>query len=195
MWRPLTGIMGIHCVGLSRVLLVPVLLSGLILLMSLRRNVRSEMESSINFFPSNFFFWLFFFPYFYMNRISITNLQGFFMQKDYKMFPPSVNWDNINWSTRRPQMDFPVQVLISNLTLCKIFRWNLLLHSVFFLTDIWCLWLTVCNLFVRGCGCYKAWKGYFYLQIPMFFFSLCTWICLFTCKHQLFQFTSKIHFS
>lgn len=23
---------------------------------------------------------------------------------------PSVDWDNINWSTRRPQMDFPVQV-------------------------------------------------------------------------------------
>ncbi|XP_054800569.1 sulfite oxidase-like isoform X2 [Prosopis cineraria] len=39
--------------------------------------------------------------------------QGFFMQKDYKMFPPSVNWENINWSTRRPQMDFPVQVKIS----------------------------------------------------------------------------------
>ncbi|KAG5082665.1 hypothetical protein JHK84_052703 [Glycine max] len=39
--------------------------------------------------------------------------QGFFMQKDYKMFPPSVNWDNIDWSTRRPQMDFPVQVKIS----------------------------------------------------------------------------------
>lgn len=38
-------------------------------------------------------------------------LQGFFMQKDYKMFPPSVDWDNINWSTRRPQMDFPVQVI------------------------------------------------------------------------------------
>uniref|UniRef100_A0A6N2K3L6 Oxidoreductase molybdopterin-binding domain-containing protein n=1 Tax=Salix viminalis TaxID=40686 RepID=A0A6N2K3L6_SALVM len=35
--------------------------------------------------------------------------QGFFMQKDYKMFPPSVNWDNIDWSTSRPQMDFPVQ--------------------------------------------------------------------------------------
>ncbi|KAF9601185.1 hypothetical protein IFM89_017133 [Coptis chinensis] len=38
--------------------------------------------------------------------------QGFFMQKDYKMFPPTVNWDNINWSTRRPQMDFPVQSVI-----------------------------------------------------------------------------------
>lgn len=34
------------------------------------------------------------------------------MQKDYKMFPPSVNWDNIIWPTRRPQMDFPVQVLL-----------------------------------------------------------------------------------
>ena len=32
------------------------------------------------------------------------------MQKDYKMFPPSVNWDNIDWSTRRPLMDFPIQV-------------------------------------------------------------------------------------
>ncbi|KAH9620796.1 hypothetical protein KSS87_012565 [Heliosperma pusillum] len=41
--------------------------------------------------------------------------QGFFMQKDYKMFPPSVNWDNINWSSRRPQMDFPVQSVICSL--------------------------------------------------------------------------------
>uniref|UniRef100_A0A7N0UA63 Sulfite oxidase n=1 Tax=Kalanchoe fedtschenkoi TaxID=63787 RepID=A0A7N0UA63_KALFE len=41
--------------------------------------------------------------------------QGFFMQKDYKMFPPSVNWDNINWATRRPQMDFPVQSVICSL--------------------------------------------------------------------------------
>ncbi|XP_015971927.1 sulfite oxidase isoform X2 [Arachis duranensis] len=41
--------------------------------------------------------------------------QGFFMQKDYKMFPPSVDWDNINWSTRRPQMDFPVQCAICSL--------------------------------------------------------------------------------
>ncbi|GER31346.1 sulfite oxidase [Striga asiatica] len=42
-------------------------------------------------------------------------LSGFFMQKDYKMFPPSVNWDNIDWSTRRPQMDFPVQSVICSL--------------------------------------------------------------------------------
>ncbi|XP_028771351.1 sulfite oxidase isoform X1 [Neltuma alba] len=41
--------------------------------------------------------------------------QGFFMQKDYKMFPPSVNWENINWATRRPQMDFPVQCVICSL--------------------------------------------------------------------------------
>lgn len=33
------------------------------------------------------------------------------MAKDYKMFPPTVDWDNIIWSTRKPQMDFPVQVL------------------------------------------------------------------------------------
>ncbi|XP_061999601.1 uncharacterized protein LOC133716996 [Rosa rugosa] len=43
------------------------------------------------------------------------NGEGFFMQKDYKMFPPLVNWDNINWSTRRPQMDFPVQCVICSL--------------------------------------------------------------------------------
>lgn len=41
------------------------------------------------------------------------------MQKDYKMFPPSVNWENINWSTRKPQMDFPVQVSLS-LFLCML---------------------------------------------------------------------------
>lgn len=41
--------------------------------------------------------------------------QGFFMQRDYKMFPPSVNWDNIVWSTRRPLMDFPVQCAICSL--------------------------------------------------------------------------------
>ncbi|KAL3720407.1 hypothetical protein ACJRO7_005255 [Eucalyptus globulus] len=41
--------------------------------------------------------------------------QGFFMQKDYKMFPPTVNWDNIDWSTRKPQMDFPVQCAICSL--------------------------------------------------------------------------------
>ncbi|XP_011098883.1 sulfite oxidase-like isoform X3 [Sesamum indicum] len=48
-------------------------------------------------------------------NIIAEECQGFFMQKDYKMFPPSVDWDNINWSTRRPQMDFPVQCAICSL--------------------------------------------------------------------------------
>uniref|UniRef100_A0ACD6ALS2 Uncharacterized protein n=1 Tax=Avena sativa TaxID=4498 RepID=A0ACD6ALS2_AVESA len=49
----------------------------------------------------------------WLDSISIIKeeCQGFFMQKDYKMFPPTVDWDNIDWSTRRPQMDFPVQNL------------------------------------------------------------------------------------
>ncbi|KAG5040004.1 hypothetical protein JHK82_012152 [Glycine max] len=48
-------------------------------------------------------------------NIIAEECQGLFMQKDYKMFPPSVNWDNIDWSTRRPQMDFPVQCVICSL--------------------------------------------------------------------------------
>ncbi|TXG54868.1 hypothetical protein EZV62_020124 [Acer yangbiense] len=48
-------------------------------------------------------------------NIIAEECQGFFMQKDYKMFPPSVNWDNINWTTRRPLMDFPVQCVICSL--------------------------------------------------------------------------------
>ncbi|KAG8366775.1 hypothetical protein BUALT_Bualt16G0002800 [Buddleja alternifolia] len=48
-------------------------------------------------------------------NIIAEECQGFFTQKDYKMFPPSVNWDNIDWSTRRPQMDFPVQSAICSL--------------------------------------------------------------------------------
>ncbi|KAF3327694.1 sulfite oxidase [Carex littledalei] len=53
----------------------------------------------------------------WLDRITIIEQesQGFFMQKDYKMFPPSVNWDNIDWPTRRPQMDFPVQSAICSL--------------------------------------------------------------------------------
>ncbi|KAI4387699.1 hypothetical protein MLD38_000111 [Melastoma candidum] len=53
----------------------------------------------------------------WLDSISINSeaCQGFFMQKDYKMFPPTVNWDNIDWSTRRPQMDFPVQCAICSL--------------------------------------------------------------------------------
>ncbi|CAA7404700.1 unnamed protein product [Spirodela intermedia] len=48
-------------------------------------------------------------------EINKEECQGFFMQKDYKMFPPTVNWDNINWSDRKPQMDFPVQSAICSL--------------------------------------------------------------------------------
>ncbi|CAI9111578.1 OLC1v1011835C2 [Oldenlandia corymbosa var. corymbosa] len=48
-------------------------------------------------------------------NIIAEECQGFFMQKDYKMFPPTVDWDNINWSTRKPQMDFPVQSAICSL--------------------------------------------------------------------------------
>lgn len=44
--------------------------------------------------------------------VTSEECQGFFMQKDYKMFPPSVDWDNINWQSRRPLMDFPVQCAI-----------------------------------------------------------------------------------
>ncbi|KAG0488192.1 hypothetical protein HPP92_007003 [Vanilla planifolia] len=53
----------------------------------------------------------------WLDRIDLIEeeCQGFFMQKDYKMFPPSVNWDNINWSSRKPQMDFPVQCAICSL--------------------------------------------------------------------------------
>ncbi|KAG6525447.1 sulfite oxidase-like [Zingiber officinale] len=53
----------------------------------------------------------------WLDKINIIEeeCQGFFMQKDYKMFPPSVNWDNINWFTRKAQMDFPVQSAICSL--------------------------------------------------------------------------------
>lgn len=43
------------------------------------------------------------------------------MQRDYKMFPPTVNWENIDWSTRRPQMDFPVQVFLSIINSFELF--------------------------------------------------------------------------
>lgn len=61
---------------------------------------------------SNFFFFARVFRILSLHSI----IQGFFMQKDYKMFPPSVDWDNINWSTRKPQMDFPVQVFTYSTT-------------------------------------------------------------------------------
>ncbi|CAA6667885.1 unnamed protein product [Spirodela intermedia] len=48
-------------------------------------------------------------------KIIKEECQGFFMQKDYKMFPPIVDWHNIIWPTRKPQMDFPVQSAICSL--------------------------------------------------------------------------------
>ncbi|KAH6766607.1 sulfite oxidase [Perilla frutescens var. hirtella] len=45
-------------------------------------------------------------------NIIVEECQGFFMQRDYEMFPPSVDWNNISWPTRRPQMDFPVQITV-----------------------------------------------------------------------------------
>lgn len=44
--------------------------------------------------------------------VSEIECQGFFQQKDYKMFPPRVDWDNIDWQSRRPLMDFPVTSVI-----------------------------------------------------------------------------------
>eukprot|EP00271_Cylindrocystis_brebissonii_P000992 TRINITY_DN11229_c0_g1_i1.p1 TRINITY_DN11229_c0_g1~~TRINITY_DN11229_c0_g1_i1.p1 ORF type:complete len:426 (+),score=63.60 TRINITY_DN11229_c0_g1_i1:662-1939(+) len=38
--------------------------------------------------------------------------QGFFVQRDYKTFPPWIDWHNVDWGSRRPIMDFPVQSAI-----------------------------------------------------------------------------------
>ncbi|KAF2316437.1 hypothetical protein GH714_041778 [Hevea brasiliensis] len=40
---------------------------------------------------------------------------GLLYAKGLQNVSPTVNWDNINWSTRRPQMDFPVQSAICSL--------------------------------------------------------------------------------
>lgn len=48
-------------------------------------------------------------------EVNANECQGFFMQKDYKMFPPTVDWDNIKWPSRRPLMDFPVTCVICSL--------------------------------------------------------------------------------
>uniref|UniRef100_A0A0D6QTF4 Sulfite oxidase n=1 Tax=Araucaria cunninghamii TaxID=56994 RepID=A0A0D6QTF4_ARACU len=61
----------------------------------------------------------------WLDRIEViaNECQGFFMQKDYKMFPPTVDWDNIDWLSRRPLMDFPVQCAICSLEdICSIER-------------------------------------------------------------------------
>ncbi|GKD71257.1 sulfite oxidase [Tanacetum coccineum] len=83
--------------------------------------------------------------------------QGFFMQKDYKMFPPSVNWDNIDWSTRRPQMDFPVQSAI-----CSLEDVNVGKYGKFHLEKEWSAFdpnITK-NVPVLSLACLIAIKGY-----------------------------------
>jgi sulfite oxidase len=48
-------------------------------------------------------------------EVNVNECQGFFMQKDYKMFSPTVDWDNIKWPSRHPLMDFPVNCAICSL--------------------------------------------------------------------------------
>ena len=115
------------------------------------------------------------------DRVYIAILQGFFMQKDYKMFPPSVNWDNIEWSTRRPIMDFPIQAFtwfyplfffLNNVCNYGSIRINmdLVCESVICWFRVNCFkanisWsilvdlLTVCNMLPGRHQCDKAWKG------------------------------------
>ena len=50
------------------------------------------------------------------NFLKLCLRQGFFQQRDYKMFPPWVDWNTIKWETRCPLMDFPVQVNVLNIT-------------------------------------------------------------------------------
>ncbi|WMV17660.1 hypothetical protein MTR67_011045 [Solanum verrucosum] len=82
----------------------------------------------------------------YINIIA-EECQGFFMQKDYKMFPPTVNWDNINWSTRRPQMDFPVQSAI-----CSLDDVSVVKHGKVVLAAIICFQITIKGYAVSGGG-------------------------------------------
>ncbi|GBG61513.1 hypothetical protein CBR_g21855 [Chara braunii] len=50
----------------------------------------------------------------WLSRVTVRSdeSQGFFQQRDYKMFPPSVDWDNIDWGTRQPIMEYPVQCAV-----------------------------------------------------------------------------------
>jgi hypothetical protein len=91
--------------------------------------------------------------------LTVTLNQGFFTQKDYKMFPPSVDWDNINWSTRRPQMDFPVQVYYS-------IHCSILFCSARFLDYLSSLTFdcVVCHLYAGRCRCYQGRKGELYFH-------------------------------
>ncbi|GAQ79127.1 sulfite oxidase [Klebsormidium nitens] len=54
----------------------------------------------------------------WLDRINILadECQGFFQQLDYKMFPPWVDWDNVNWSSRSSIQDFPVQLAVCSPT-------------------------------------------------------------------------------
>ena len=48
-------------------------------------------------------------------EVNANECQGFFMQKDYKMFPPTLDWDNIEWPSRCPLMNFPMNCAICSL--------------------------------------------------------------------------------
>lgn len=57
-------------------------------------------------------------------EVNAIECQGFFVQKDYKMFPPTVDWDNIKWLSRRPLMDFPVNCAICSLEDVSSAEWG-----------------------------------------------------------------------
>jgi len=57
-------------------------------------------------------------------EVNANECQGFFVQKDYKMFPPTVDWDNIKWLSRRPLMDFPVNCAICSLEDVSSAEWG-----------------------------------------------------------------------
>lgn len=57
-------------------------------------------------------------------EVNANECKGFFVQKDYKMFPPTVDWDNIKWLSRRPLMDFPVNCAICSLDDVSSAEWG-----------------------------------------------------------------------
>ena len=93
LWSLWMGIMDIPCMLLYLVLLVYAVPNGLILWVWLQKNAR---------FGDNFLLKVlvtFLFAHILMLLSFHSIMHGFFMQKDYKMFPPSVDWN-----TRSPQM-------------------------------------------------------------------------------------------
>ena len=59
------------------------------------------------------------------------------------MFPPRVDWDNIDWQSRRPLMDFPVQVLTTQETeglvimqMLHFHIWLCPIHNEYFESEI-----------------------------------------------------------